>query len=57
MHIPVQLQRYKWPRIARAGHRNEKDIYKLIEQLKEAFLFGRDKINVLKLSIALNTKQ
>lgn len=53
-HIPVKAAEIQVARIAKARHRNEKEIHNLIEQLKETSLFGPDKINVLKLNIELN---
>lgn len=56
-NISVQASKIQVPRIAKIRNRNEKEIYDLIEQHTEKPLlgmFGPEKINVLKLNIALN---
>ncbi len=42
------------PRIARLRNKTEKKLYELIDKIKERPLFGPEKINVLKLNVALN---
>lgn len=57
-NISVLAAKVQAPRIAKIRNKNEKDIYVLIEKLTEKPLygiFGPEKINVLKLNIALNT--
>lgn len=57
-HISVQAAKVQVPRIARARHRSEKEIYELVEKHTEKplfGLFGPSKINVLQLNITLNT--
>lgn len=56
-HISLKAAKIQVSRIARARNINEKELYDLIEQLKESSFFTRDKVNVLKLNIALNKKQ
>lgn len=57
-NISVQAAMIQVPRIAKIRNRDEKEIYKLVESHIEKpllGLFGTEKINVLKLNIALNT--
>lgn len=57
-NISIQAAKIQVPRIAKIRNRNEKEIYDLIEKQTEKpllGLFGPEKINVLKLNIALNT--
>lgn len=57
-NISVQAAMIQVPRIANIRNRDEKEIYKLVESHIEKpllGLFGTEKINVLKLNIALNT--
>jgi len=59
-NISVKAARIQVPRIAHLRDRSEKDIYDLIAKHTEKpllGLFGPEKINVLKLNIALNTLQ
>jgi potassium-transporting ATPase KdpC subunit len=55
--ISEQAARIQVPRIAKARNRTETEIYKLIDQIKSGSLLGflgPEKVNVLKLNIALN---
>lgn len=57
-NISVQAAKIQVPRIAKIRNKSEKTIYDLIEKNTEKpllGLFGPEKINVLKLNIALNT--
>ena len=57
-NISIQAAKIQVPRIAKIRNRNENEIYDLIEKNTEKpllGLFGPEKINVLKLNIALNT--
>ena len=57
-NISLQGAKIQVPRIARIRKRSEKEIYDLIETHTEKPLlgiFGPEKVNVLKLNIALNT--
>ncbi len=57
-NISVQAANIQVPRIAISTNRSEKELYDLIHKLKEGPLFGMfgpEKVNVLKLNIALNT--
>jgi K+-transporting ATPase ATPase C chain len=42
-------------RIARIRNKSEKELYALIDRIKEGSLFGPEKVNVLKLNVTLNT--
>lgn len=56
--ISTQAARLQVPRIAKSRNKREEDLYALIDKLKEGALLGflgPEKINVLKLNIALNT--
>jgi K+-transporting ATPase ATPase C chain len=55
--ISVQAARIQVPRIAKLRKINEEELFILIDKIKEGplfRLFGPEKINVLKLNIALN---
>lgn len=57
-NISVQAAMIQVPRIAKIRNRDENEIYKLVQSHIEKPLFGifgTEKINVLKLNIALNT--
>lgn len=57
-NISIQAAKIQVPRIAKIRSKTEKEIYDLIEKQTEKpllGLFGPEKINVLKLNIALNT--
>ena len=57
-NISIQAAKVQVPRIAKIRNKSEKVIYDLIEKETEKpllGLFGPEKINVLKLNIALNT--
>ncbi len=57
--ISVQAAKIQVPRIAKVRNRSEKEIYQIIAQIKESPLLGflgPEKVNVLKLNIALNQK-
>lgn len=58
-HISVQAARIQVPRIARVRNMDKNKLFELIEKTKETpllGLLGPEKINVLKLNIALNQK-
>ncbi len=57
-HISVKGANVQVPRIARLRKRNEQELYELVKTCTEdPFLgvFGPERVNVLKLNIALNT--
>lgn len=57
--ISVQAAKVQVPRIAKIRNKSEKELYDLIDKMKENPLFGflgPEKINVLKLNIQLNAK-
>ncbi|MES2134093.1 MAG: potassium-transporting ATPase subunit C, partial [Bacteroidota bacterium] len=57
-NISIQAAKIQVSRISKLRNRQEHEIYHLIEKVKEKPLlgiFGPEKINVLKLNIALNT--
>lgn len=57
--VSVQGAKIQVPRIAKARNRNESELYELIEKIKQGPLLGilgPEKVNVLKLNIALNEK-
>ena len=57
--ISVAAARVQVPRIAKVRNRNEAELYSLIDKVKQGPLLGflgPEKVNVLKLNIALNTK-
>jgi K+-transporting ATPase ATPase C chain len=57
-HISVKGANVQVPRIARLRKRSEKELYDLVKTYTEQPLlgvFGPEKVNVLKLNIALNT--
>ena len=57
-HMSIQAAKVQVPRIAKLRNRTEKEIYQLIDKVKEEpmlGLLGPGRINVLKLNIALNT--
>lgn len=56
-NISIQAANIQVPRVAKLRHKNETEIYNLISKLTEhplAGIFGPEKINVLKLNIALD---
>jgi len=58
--ISIQAARVQVPRIAKIRNRPQAEIFSLIDQIKEGplfGLFGPEKVNVLKLNIALNETQ
>jgi K+-transporting ATPase ATPase C chain len=57
-NISIQAANIQVPRISKIRNRNEKELYNLISKTKEGSLFrvfGPEKINVLKLNIAMNS--
>ncbi len=55
--ISVQAAKVQVPRVAKIRNRDEKELYELIEKVKMTPLFGflgPEKVNVLKLNLALN---
>ncbi len=58
-HISVNAAKIQVPRIARLRHKNQEELYLLIDGLTEKpflGLFGPEKINVLKLNLALGSQ-
>jgi len=53
--ISVPSARVQVARIARIRNKSEKELYALIDRIKEGSLFGPEKVNVLKLNVTLNT--
>ncbi|HWY11099.1 MAG TPA: K(+)-transporting ATPase subunit C [Bacteroidia bacterium] len=56
--ISIQSAKIQVPRIAKTRNKSEEELYKLIDKMKQGPLLGflgPEKINVLKLNIALNT--
>jgi K+-transporting ATPase ATPase C chain len=57
-NISIKAAKVQVPRIAKIRNKSEEELYTMIEKLTEKplmGLFGPEKINVLKLNIALNT--
>jgi K+-transporting ATPase ATPase C chain len=55
--ISFKAAQIQVPRIAKIRNRSEKELYDLIDKIKEGPLFGclgPGKVNVLKLNVALN---
>ena len=55
--ISIQGAKVQVPRIAKIRNKSEKEIYDLIDKIKEGSLLGflgPEKVNVLKLNVALN---
>lgn len=55
-HISVKAARIQVPRIAKIRKVTENKLYDMIDKLKEGGFISPERINVLKLNIALNTK-
>jgi K+-transporting ATPase ATPase C chain len=58
-NISVQAAKIQVPRIAKAQGKSEQELYALIDKVKEGPLMGMlgpEKVNVLKLNVALNSK-
>lgn len=56
-HISVKAAHLQAQRVAKARHTDEAKLHLLIDRLSEKGLFAPDRINVLKLNIALDTNQ